>query len=386
MHAPNQQKRVLLVMGKRYNNRIHHGVAQHAGQKHWHLTNLFGDKPDLIRHRECDGIITGLDNNDPLSDLIIQRKKPTVNLSIIRKNKRIPNLTGDNLAMGHYAASHFLERGFRNFIWFSEHNHAVAQQRLHSYQAELKSKGFDCLRMIVNEAFPQEIPPWKPLQQWILETIQSVPWPCAAYAYNDIQAVNLLDACIAGGIRVPDDVAILGTDDNPLNCPTAAVPLSSINNDLEQLGQRAAETLEEIIDGKRMDGQTTVIPSKGITVRQSTDIFAVNDSHLRKALQFIYSNYHRSVSVSEIVAETGLSRRALEERFNKHLQSTILEKLNEIRLKSVCRLLKQTNLNIVDIALQTGFSTPEYLHRVFRKTLKMTPKNYQKQNADKMSQ
>ncbi|MDQ8201406.1 DNA-binding transcriptional regulator [Pelagicoccus sp. SDUM812003] len=376
MSRATEQKSVLLAMGPHYIDRMHRGIAQYAGQNGWHLTNLFGNTPELIQQRECDGIIAVLSSNDPLSDAVIQRKKPTVNLSITRHRLKMPHLTGDNEQMGRSAAQHFLGRGFQRFLWFSENSSPAAQLRLRGYRSELESNGFECATLIVSEAFQSSPPNWRTLRTWIQETLQKRGFPCAVYAFKDSQAVNLLDACIACGFRVPEEVAVLGTDNHPLICPTAAVPLSSINHDLEEFGRRAAAELDLIMRGAPSKNRIIEIPHQGITVRQSTNVFAINDTHVVKALHFINNHFQNPINVADIVKATGLSRRALERRFQEHLKLSILGKLNQHRLDHICRLLRESAMPIADIAAQSGFNTPEYLHRVFQKQIGTTPRKY----------
>ena len=363
-------------MGSHYIDRIHLGVAHYAAKNNWHLSNLFGIEPNLIQSREFDGIIAALRTDDELSETIIRQCIPTVDLSIDMQHLKMPHLTGDNLAMGHAAAVHFLERGFKHFIWFSEKNDAAAQQRLRGFQTQLQDHGFDCVQLIVDAAFPNGRPSWKDLQSWILQAIHPVTRPCAVYAYNDIQAVNLIDACVAGHIRLPDEMAVLGTDNHPLICPTAAVPLSSINHDLEELGRRAAEELNLMMHGGPMEHKIIEIPHRGMTVRQSSDLFAINDTHVALALRFIHANFHRSISVTDIVNAVGISRRSLERRFQNGLQQSIHRTLNQRRLENACLMLRESSFPIADIAAASGFNTSEYLHRVFLTQRGMTPRTY----------
>lgn len=376
-----EQKQVLLAMGTRYIDRVHRGVAEYARQQHWHLTNLFGYDLNLIRQRSCDGIITALDLNDPLSEDLIQKKLPMVDLSIVRKNLKMIHLTGDNLSMGRAAARHFVDRGFQHFIWFSEKNHPAAQLRRNGFQAELGKSGFACQPMVIADSFSDGRPDWDILCRWVLDHVGCQPGPCAVYAYNDIQAADFLSACIAGGIRVPDELAVLGTDNHPLICPTAAVPLSSINHDLEELGRRAAEELDKLMQGARMEHKIVEVPHRGITIRQSSDVFAINDPHVVKALRFIHVNYPLNIGVSDIVQAVDVARRSLERRFQKYLQRSILGQLNQVRLENVCRMLRETSSSIAEIAPASGFTTPEYLHRVFLKHMGTTPRRYRLENA-----
>jgi LacI family transcriptional regulator len=370
------QKRVLLIMGSRYIDRVHRGVAQYAGRRHWHLTNLFGEDPNLVRGRECDGIIAALGESDLLSDAILGQKQPIVSVTMARERLKLPHITGDNEAMGRTAAKHFLERGFRRFVWYTETGERAAKRRLLGYRAALQEAGCDCVILDRTKAFPGSPPRWRELSSWLQQSIRGIGLPCATYAFNDSQAVNFLDACLGGGFRVPDEVAVLGTDNHSLICPTAAVPLSSINHDLEALGQRAAEVLDSLMAGGARRRQLIEIPHQGITVRQSSDAFAVNDPELVSALRFIYDNFQRSIGVEQIAAVTGLSRRALERRFQQALQTSVLAKLNGLRLDHACRMLRASELPIVEIAARSGYSTPEYFHRVFREKLGTTPRQY----------
>ena len=370
------QKQVLLAMGTRYIDRVHRGVAEYARQQRWHLTNLFGYDLNLIRQRSCDGIITALDLNDPLSEDIIRKKLPTVDLSIVCKDLKMTHLTGDNLSMGRAAARHFIDRGFQHFIWFSEKNHTAAQLRQKGFQSELRNNGFDCQPLVIADSFAAGWPDWNSLCRWVLDHVGCQSGPCAVYAYNDIQAADFLSACIAGGVRVPDELAVLGTDNHPLICPTAAVPLSSINHDLEELGRRAAEELDHIMNGAPMEHKIVEVPHRGITIRQSSDVFAINDPHVVKALRFIHVNFALNIGVSDVVQSVDVARRPLERRFQKYLQRSILGQLNQVRLENVCRMLRETSSSIAEIASASGFTTPEYLHRVFLKQTGTTPRRY----------
>lgn len=371
-----QHKRVLLIMGSRYIDRIHRGIANYAGKNYWRLTNLFGENPDLIHRRDCDGIIAIISPNDPLSNAVIGLKKPTVDLSIFSQDLPMPHITGNNDAMGREAAKHFISRGFKRFLWFSGKNHTVARQRENGYRSELNTNGFDLTSLIVERQFPYQKPNWKELTNWIQDSVRKVGFPCAVYANKDTQAIDVIDACISGDILIPNEVAVLGTDNHPLVCPTAAIPLSSINHDLEELGHRAAQELDKLMKGAPSERKIIEIPHKGISVRQSSDVFAINDMNVANALRYIYDNFHRSISIDEIVAATSCNRRMLERKFREHLDHSILTQLNQRRIEQANRLLRESDLAIADIAARSGFRTPEYFHRVFLNKTGLTPKKF----------
>jgi LacI family transcriptional regulator len=373
-----RQPRILLVMGSRYVARVHHGVAEYAGQRHWHLSNLFGDDPNLVRDRECDGIIAALGEEDPLSDAVIQRRKPTVSVSVARDRLKMPHITGDNVAMGHSAASHFLGRGFKRFIWYAETTEASARLRFEGFRNALEGEGKKCRALVLPETFPSGPPKWRTLSTWIQRSVREAGFPCAVYAFNDSQAVNFLDACLAGGIRIPEEVALLGTDNHPLVCPTAAVPISSVNHDLDEIGRRAAAELGHLMGGGRRERRIIEVPHRGLSVRQSSDIFAIHDPQVVQALHFLYQNFDRNIGVAQVVEATNLSRRSLERRFRAHLKCSVRSKLSRLRMDRACELLRESDASIAEVAARSGYTTAEYFHRCFRHRWKMTPRHYRK--------
>lgn len=314
-----------------------------------------------------------------MSDAILKRGLPTVELGIARPAQTMPHVTGNNVDMGETAAKHFMDRGFRNFAWYSKSGHRIAEDRFKGFSDALKKRGFSCQRLVLEDKFPAGEFSWQAQQEWISGTICAHPLPCAVYAFNDLQAVDLIAACLFAGIRIPEEVAVMGTDDDPLICPTAAVPLSSIKHDVEAVGYRAAQELDAIINGAPSERKIIQIPHHGIAIRQSTNSFAVNDPHVAAALRYIHENFHRSISVIDIVEASGSSRRALEARFKRHVDQSVLGTLNKVRMDNCCHLLRATDFSIADIAAQSGFNTPEYLHRVFLKKQGLTPRQYRMQ-------
>jgi LacI family transcriptional regulator len=378
------QKSVILALGQLHNETVHRGVARFARRNNWHLSAVFGESPDLLENRFCNGIIAVLNKESPMTKAILQRRLPTVGIGTASKYLKMPHVTGHNVDMGRTAAKYLMDRGFRHFFWYAEFNHQIAEDRFKGYSKQLHEQGFTPERLVLPEQFPREKPSWQAQQEWIAEALRSGPLPAAVYAFNDLHAVNVIDTCSIAGLRIPDEVAVLGTDDNPLICPTAAVPLSSIQHDLEMVGYRAAQELEKIFQGARQKYQVIRVPHRGIAARQSTNIFAVNDPDVVAALNYIHENFSHRIGVTEIATASGLSRRTLEARFKRHMKKSILGTLNDLRIENCCQLLRETDLSIADIAAQSGYNTPEYLHRVFLKSQGLTPRHYriQARNAE----
>ncbi len=369
------QPHILLAMGRHYNDRIHQGIADYAGQHHWHLTNLFTDQPKRVIGRRCDGVLSVITDRNPFVQALFDLHRPMVNLTLAEDPLSIPQVTGDNADIGSSAARHFLERGFRHFIGYAERMTPSTRARMDHYTATLAGAGFPATLMVTESHFRRP-PVWEGFCDWIHRMLEQTGTPCAVYAYNDSQAVEWMAACMEAGLRIPEEVAVLGTDDNALICQAAPVPLSSIRHDLYELGWRGAATMEALLRRHPLKANLIEVPHRGIAVRRSTDVFAVNDPGLRHALRFLYQNFTRPISVQEIAQASGISRRVLERRFQSHLGTSALKRLQNLRLAEARRLLRETRLPIADIAPLSGFHSAEYLHRVFKNATGLTPRGY----------
>jgi LacI family transcriptional regulator, galactose operon repressor len=198
----------------------------------------------------------------------------------------------------------------------------------------------------------------------------------AVFAFCDIDAANVLDACANVGLAVPDEVAILGTDNNELICESVRVPLSSVNHDLEGVGYEGAALLQRLMQEARPPKNVKLIPPKAITIRQSTEVLAINHEPTRRALQFLQENYRKRIGAEEVATVCGMSRRKLDQSFHRHLGRTVSDQLATLRLIRAKELLLRTNLSAADVAAETGFNTPQYFNNVFRRATGLTPRRF----------
>jgi len=198
------------------------------------------------------------------------------------------------------------------------------------------------------------------------------------FAFNDYDASSVIDACNAHNMAVPDDVAVLGVDNNELVCTCSSVPISSVNHDLERIGYQAARLLDRLMDGGKSPSGNILIPPRGITVRQSTDTMAINNQVLRKALLFVRNNFNRRFTVDDVAADSGVSRRTLENLFRWELQRSIHAEILRTRLNHARDYLLNTKNRVTDIAARTGFCHPQHLNNSFKHVYALTPLKYRR--------
>ncbi len=369
------QRNVLLALGT-YDYRTHRGVARYAGQHHWHLNCEMAIWGRLPRGWKGDGILTALDFQSDLTRFIRTAGVPVVDLALNRPEFSLPRVIGDHRLIGQMAAEHFLERGFRHFAWHANHTRPAAELRHDGFAEILRRDKFVCERWIWRAGARDPGDVWRAKCEWLMQKLQAIPKPAAIFAFRDSDAANVLDASLAAGISVPDDVAILGVDNNDLICETQSVPLSSVGHDLERLGYDGAALLDKLMAGASPPRQAILIPPRGIAVRRSTEGLAVRHEPCRRALRLLRQSYSRNIGVSDAVQASGLSRRALEKAFREHVGRSVGEELGRIRLARVKELLTRGTISVADVAAAAGFHTPQYLNNVFRKATGLTPRKY----------
>jgi LacI family transcriptional regulator len=375
MRVRERQKNVLLSLG-RYNAQLHQGVVRCAAERNWHLNTEMAYFGRLPAGWSGDGILTLLDVQRELVDFVKAARVPVVDLSIIREDVALPRVVGAQHAIGCLGAEHFLERGFRHFAWFSTLDDAVTRLRLRGFAETLARTGLSTDCWIFQLPRHSHCDEWSAKCDFLEKRLRAAAKPTAVFCFRDADAANVLDACADAGLAVPEEIAILGADNNRLICESVRVPLSSVNHDLDGLGYAGAALLDRLMRGGQAPQQPKLIHPKGITVRQSTDVLAINHEPTRRAIQFLQEHYRRCIGAEEAAAASGLPRRRLELCFKEHLGRSIRSHLAILRLVRAKELLLNTTYSVTDVAAQTGFNTPQYFNLFFRHATGMTPRRF----------
>jgi LacI family transcriptional regulator len=369
------QAHVLLALGT-YDYRIHRGVARYAGKHQWHLNSEMCIWGRLPHGWSGDGILTALSFQPDLVRFIKKATVPVVDMALNRPDICVPRVLGDHEGIGNLAAEHFLERGFRHFAWHTNDTLLPSERRWKGFSQTLARQGLEAERWIWEPGARNPGDLWRAKSQWLTRKLKAIPKPAAVFTFRDADAANVLDACLAIDLAVPDEIAILGVDNNDLICETLSVPLSSVCHDLEELGFEAAALLDRLMRGEKAPKQPILISPRGLVVRRSTDVLAINHEPCRRAMRFLQLNLMRNIGVEDVAQASGLPRRTLEKAFCDYVGRSVGHELSRLRLAKVKELLIGTELPIVDIAAQTGFATPQYLNHVFRKATGQQPRKF----------
>ncbi len=287
-----------------------------------------------------------------------------------------PAIVTDSENIARLAVRHFRERGFDNLGFYGLNEFAWSKTRCEHFCRLAQESG---ARVCIYERKPSKGRRTLLKEQSIrVEWLKSLPKPVGLMCCNDECALQIIEACLAAGLYVPDDVAVLGVDNDTLICELSDPPISSVALNTEGAGYAAAELLDSLMQGRKMRSQ--IIPAAGthVVTRQSTDVFAVQDADIVAALRFMRRNAHRNLQVEDVVRATTVSRRVLEKRFRTTLKRSLYREMRRIRAKHIVELLLSTDLSITEIASKAGFEGVEHIARYFRKETGMSLREYRK--------
>ena len=221
--------------------------------------------------------------------------------------------------------------------------------------------------------------PWELEQEAIAAWLRELPKPVGIMSCNDDLGLLVLDACRRIEATVPDEVAVLGVDNDYHLCSLAIPPMTSIDVNSRETGYRAAALLDRLMSGRSPPRRVRETKPAGIFTRRSTDVLATGDQHVVRAVQFIREHAHGPLRVNDLLVSIGLSRSALESRMREVVGRTIQQEIRHVRLNRVRELLSATDLPIKQIAYETGFKNVQYLTRVFKKETGTTPAVFRKE-------
>lgn len=356
-----------------YGRGVLRGVAR-FGREHqpWSVyleqRSLYDPAPPWLADWKGDGIISRASSPE-IARSIAALGIPTVDLNEEVAGLGLPLIYNDHNAIGRLAAEHFLERGFRHFGFIGYDDIAWSGHRHSGFAGAVKERGFDCsgYRWTKPADSRDRLPHWEKEIAAVARWLKQLPKPAGVMACNDFRGVQLIDACRRAGIAVPEEVAVVGVDNEEVACELANPPLTSVVPDAERIGYEAAKLLDQLMQGKEPAQRELAVPPRGMVTRQSTDVTAIEDATVAAAMHFIRKHACDGIGVEDVLDTLTVSRSVLQRRFRATLGRSVHEAILGAKLDRVKRLLVETDLPLPDIAARTGFKHSEYLSVVFKK-------------------
>ncbi len=376
-----QRKRVALAIP--YNREIISGIGRYlTTHKRWRIdwVDEWGHTIDPQQWQDWpgDGAIIQLLNMD-VQKVANDGRRPVVNVSDRDASPGLPTIQSDNQAIGRMGAEHFLERGFRNLAYCGDMRADYAQRRWEGFEATARAASANVELLDSVQGDPLSL---DPRREKLAKELSELGKPLGLMCSNDAQAHIAARTCMEAELLMPEQVAILGVDNDRYTCNLDLVPLSSVIPDRQQIGYLAAEMLEELMQGRKPAKLQQKIPPVGVAERGSSDILAVGDGDVVQALNTIRANIAAELSPCDLAERVGLSRRSLDRKFTAALNRTVAEEILVRRLQIARELLRETRLQMAEVAERTGFTSINHFGQCFRRRYGHSPSEYRKQFAE----
>jgi LacI family transcriptional regulator len=308
---------------------------------------------------------------------------PTVNVLGESAIPGMPKIAPDDELVSQQAVEHLLNRGLRQFAFCGFRDLKFSELRKQAFCAELERRGMPVsvfedggpMRPIGLVAFEQK---WLHQLGRMSAWLRELPKPVGLMACNDVRAYQASNACREAGLEVPDEVAIVGVDNDPTLCELATPPLTSIDPNAAKVGYEAAALLHRLIESKDPPPEEVLIEPTGIVPRRSSDVLAIPDRDVVEAVRCVRDRACQGFTVENLVGHTAVSRSTLDRWFGKHLGHSVSDEITRVRIDRVKELLATTNLVVEEVSRLSGFSHPETMYRLFKEATEQTPSDFRR--------
>lgn len=298
----------------------------------------------------------------------------------------IMNITGEHYASGKMGAEYFIKKGFANFAFYGASNVEWSDERYHGYRDTILETSPDYT--ISSMRLPQ-LNLWDYDYQRLSSWLKMLPKPVALFACDDNQAYFISEVCrrimVEEGdekVRIPEDIAILGVDNDETICKLSSPNLSSIGQDVVRGGYETAMAIDHLLKDPSTERKDVVVGLTGITTRASTDVFVNSDPVIARVLRIIHERAAQKISVDDIVAQAPMSRRLLELRFRKAMGTSVYDYVLRVRIDKVAQLLR-AGKTVSEAAYEYGFNEIKNLSRAFKRMKGITPTEYRRRKLRK---
>ena len=370
---------IMVENSRAYGRSMIEGIAAFAQEaRDWILRPLTVEDAFTARLFDFDGVIARI-ADDHTADRLAEAQLPIVDVFCQKRREGFGAVDSNHKLIGEMARTFFAHRGFQNLAYCGLPGSSFSDAREKAFAADGTFVYTRPTQDAVDESqFYAErvdrIPDARPLRDWIV----SLPKPVAVFCCNDLRAIQLQQVAMEAGLRVPQDVAILGVDDDTILCSFAKIPISSIRPNSFRVGYNAARLLRAQMDHPpaRRTPAVHVVKPGDIVERASTEFMPIDPPWLGNALIHIERNMRRPIGANEIFKLCGRSGTYVEQIFRRKLGLSVQAYITTVKMREAKRLLADPSLRISEVADLCGFTTPQYFTRTFTATFNVNPKAY----------
>ncbi len=386
MLMPKTRRIALLFNGNKiFDREVITGIADYLSstRTHWDLflEEDFRLRLSGIEDWQGDGIIADFD--DPtVAATLANSRVPLVATGGSYEDPAdypdsVPYVATDNFKIIKLAYEHLIEAGLRSFALFSlpeARENRWAQEREKAFMALMRR---DRMEPAVFRGQSTRAHTWDEAVREQIAWLHSLPKPVGIVAVTDARARQLLQACTLAGIAVPEQVAIIGIDNDPLARILTRIPMSSVIQGAQEMGRTAAHLLDQMLHGVRLANTRILVPPSGINVLASSKHEPAKNPHVMRARHFIRQYACQGIKTDQVASYVGISRSSLESHFRQELGYSVHDEILRFRLGAAVAILKQGDCHLAEVALKCGFTSSQYMHSVFKRELGCSPRSYQ---------
>ena len=370
---------LLIETSNRYGRDLLYGVRDwtHTGDR-WAIR--FSEQarlaplPAWLRQWKGDGIIARVDSPQ-IATALRRTGLPVVDVSAERFASEFPRVSVDNSAVARLAAEHLLAKGFRDFAFFGDPQFLWARQRGEEFRRAIGAAGKSCA-VFGLERGRRKRPGSDAEIRAMADWLAARPRPLGVFACYDGRAQQVLEACQSRDWKVPDEIAVLGVDNDEVLCELCSPPLSSVQPNARRTGYEAAAMLARMMRGEHPGPQTRFVEPVRVVERQSTDVVSVADERVAQALRFIREHVGDGIDVSDVLQAVPMSRTLLERKFKLALGHSPHRQIVQQRIERAKHLLVESEVSIAVVAELAGFADASYLSVAFRRETGESPYGY----------
>ncbi|TWT80307.1 Xylose operon regulatory protein [Planctomycetes bacterium CA13] len=374
---------LLIETSKAFGRKLLQGIARYMSEGNCDWAVYVEERgkrerlPSWVNHFDVDGVIAH-SSSGAVVDALRQLDVPMIETDMCGMDRNVPIVYSDEDALVDAAIDHFLPRGIRRLAWCQIVDRDWCRFRYNAFQRRLCARGL--------ELAAHYVPKRKRAIQWLHQRSELGEWlgtleyPTGILCSNDLCGTRLLEAARLARISVPDQVAVVGVDNDPVLCGMSWPPLSSIEQNAEQIGYLSAGQLQSMLDGGPWPSKPIWVRPTGVETRRSSDIIAIGEPDMVSAIQYIRDHSLSGINVNDVVRHVSVSRSHLERLFREHVGRSPKAEIQRIRLDHAKRML-QGNQSIANVAAACGFKTSQYFANVFQREFEMTPGQWRQQHG-----
>ena len=362
--------------GLKHHSEIYAGCQKFANEVGWE-TSIIPTSSKVLETNTYDGVIARTTEN---FQKIAQREKiPLVNVWQNSPVKKVVNVFSNNKEAGRLAGEHLLGRGLRRFGFLGFHRDKADANQLIGFNEVLEqsSHKFSSLKFNRN-IIEGKGDGWGRFTTELKKWVMSLKKPAGIHVTSDLSCRYLIEACNSLKLKIPHDLAIIGSGNQPLLCNSPSPSLTSIDLNYEEVGYHAAEVLKDMMKGRKITPRTKLCMPKGIIPRQSTDSYASDHPKVALALRYIAESANHRIKVNDVVNAVATNRRTLERNFREFTGRTISQEISRMRIERAKRLMMESDLSFKELSAELGYRNSDHFYKSFLRAEGQTPSSFRK--------